>query len=383
MKKVLVLMLALLGIPVLTSAQINPTGTITTAGADCSTSTNCVGWSAFELPGFGVYLNVGTAATLFFEVSQDATAITNGTWVALGDSAGATSATADGAHYFTNTGFLWYRVRASAITGSTTVSQARGYSSAVGSAGSIGDVSTNVEYNATPPTLADGGTDSPQADVNGRLLVNPFPVTPAGSQYIPVRITADGSTFATFGEDYLHDAALTPASTGGPVLLGRASAASPTAVTADNDAVLAWFLRNGAQVTATIDPCSSVAKTFFKWDITTGATTELLLLDGTGMALAGSGNYWYICSIEAVNGGTANNVNLVDDNTDGCGSVTASLVSSGVAAGDGYNLAANGGLTHGAGTSTIMRSTQTNATLCWVTSAASEFHGVITAVAAP
>jgi hypothetical protein len=50
----------------------------------------------------------------------------------------------------------------------------------------------------------------------------------------------------TGGTDYTHDAALTPASTAGPAVTARASAAAPTDVSADNDAVLLWALRSGA-----------------------------------------------------------------------------------------------------------------------------------------
>lgn len=51
------------------------------------------------------------------------------------------------------------------------------------------------------------------------------------------------------GTQYTHDAALTVASTVGTQAIGRASAAAPTDVSADNDAVLPWYLRNGAQAT--------------------------------------------------------------------------------------------------------------------------------------
>lgn len=74
------------------------------------------------------------------------------------------------------------------------------------------------------------------------------PVVTAATTYLTVRLT-DGSAFLTPGTDYTHDAALTVASTAGPMSMGRASAAAPTDVTADNDAVMSWFLRSGAQVT--------------------------------------------------------------------------------------------------------------------------------------
>jgi hypothetical protein len=124
----LIVCLALL-VPSMARAQINPTGTISTAGADCSTSTNCVGWSVDDkdFATFGVYLDVGTSGTFVYEGSQNATATNNGTWVGVNDGAAAANATADGAYYFTNKGFRRFRFRASAINGAATVSVARGF----------------------------------------------------------------------------------------------------------------------------------------------------------------------------------------------------------------------------------------------------------------
>jgi hypothetical protein len=132
---------------------------------------------------------------------------------------------------------------------------------------------------------------------------------------------------------------------------------------------------NAAVVYGT-DPCGNGTKQFFTVDITTGTTTEIT------PSLSGSGNYWYICSINLVTT-AANNVNLVDDNTDGCGSVTASLMSSGLAAGDGWGFGANGGIGLGSGQGTVLKSVTSNSVLCLVTSASSELHGTIAAVPAP
>lgn len=62
--------------------------------------------------------------------------------------------------------------------------------------------------------------------------------------------TAAGAEI-TPGTDYTQDAALTVSTTAGPVSMGRASAAAPTNVSADNDAVMAWMLQSGATVTQT------------------------------------------------------------------------------------------------------------------------------------
>jgi hypothetical protein len=129
--------------------------------------------------------------------------------------------------------------------------------------------------------------------------------------------------------------------------------------------------------TRTGDPCSSATtKLYLPFDITTATTTEIT------PSLAGSSTHYYICALNMVSQG-ANSVNLVDDNTDGCASVTASLISSGLAATDGWYFAANGGIAMGGGSSSVMRTQTTNAVLCLVTSAATELHGQFVVVAAP
>lgn len=49
------------------------------------------------------------------------------------------------------------------------------------------------------------------------------------------------------GTQYTQDAALTVATSVGTMAMGRASAAAPTNVSADNDAVMPWYLQSGAQ----------------------------------------------------------------------------------------------------------------------------------------
>lgn len=78
------------------------------------------------------------------------------------------------------------------------------------------------------------------------------PSTANSSNYLPVRIT-DGTNFSTPAIDYTHDGAVTVSTVTGPAVLLRASAAAPSAVSADDDMVLQWALRNGAAVTALTD----------------------------------------------------------------------------------------------------------------------------------
>jgi hypothetical protein len=112
-------------------------------------------------------------------------------------------------------------------------------------------------------------------------------------------------------------------------------------------------------------------------DIATATTTELT------PSLAGASTHYYICSIALVTT-AANLVAIVDDDSDGCGSVTSGVVGGTAAsAAEGLPLAANGGLTFGNGGSSIARTAGTNRVLCIMTSAATQLSGVITVVAAP
>lgn len=122
------------------------------------------------------------------------------------------------------------------------------------------------------------------------------------------------------------------------------------------------------------DPCNG-PKTHIAINISTATTTEL-----TG-ALSGASTYYYVCSIDIVTAG-ANNVALVDDDTDGCGSPTAGLAG-GTTAASGWNFAANGGIAKGNGTGTVYKAVTANSVLCLVTSAATQLSGSIQVVAAP
>lgn len=102
--------------------------------------------------------------------------------------------------------------------------------SAASSAGTTGD-------NATLNT-----------DANGKLWVNAEITT------IPTVTVTDGAgamnvicdSGCSGGTQYTQDAALTVGTTVGTMAMGRASAAVPTDVSADGDAVIPWYLRSGA-----------------------------------------------------------------------------------------------------------------------------------------
>jgi hypothetical protein len=129
MRKLILAFLILL-IPSLAESQqfvVLKEGIITAAGADCSNTTRCVEVDLNNLPGvasLGVFVDVGTSATLNFEIT-----LNNTTWIAIADDINAaTSVTADGVSFFTNPGFRRFRVRASALSGASTITIVRGWS---------------------------------------------------------------------------------------------------------------------------------------------------------------------------------------------------------------------------------------------------------------
>jgi hypothetical protein len=128
-------------------------GTISTAGADCSTATNCVAFSTEGVPAFGVPLNFGTSATLVFEVSPESGSTANdGTWYDCDTAAGClTEPTADGMAWVTNKGFKRFRARASAIDGALAVgTPVRGSPVSGSTSGSLVGATTPADNFANP-----------------------------------------------------------------------------------------------------------------------------------------------------------------------------------------------------------------------------------------
>jgi hypothetical protein len=217
-------------------------------------------------------------------------------------------------------------------------------------------------------------------DTVGTQNVQGFPILIEGSgggqavsSSVPLPVVTTATSVMTPAGNVAHD----NADSGNPIKIGgKASTTVPSAVTPD-DRVNAWYTLNGAAVVVNADPCGGrYTKEYFPFDITASGTAEIT------PSLSGSGNYWYICAFNILTT-AANNVNLVDDNSDNCASVTASLISSGLAAGDGWGFGANGGMAQGAGSGTVLRSVTTNSVLCLVSSASTELHGTFVAVAAP
>lgn len=200
-----------------------------------------------------------------------------------------------------------------------------------------------------------------------------IPIT--GTVTVGSHAVTNAGTFATqVSTDVVEDAAETAGVTG-PMVLGvrRDVAVSSAGTTGDNATFNSDAL--GLLWTRHLDPCSGVAKTHIPISISTATTTELTA------ALSGASTFYYVCSIDLVTA-AANNVALVDDNTDGCGSVTAGLAG-GITAATGWNFAANGGLTKGNGEGTVFKAVTSNSVLCLMTSAATQLSGSIQVVAAP
>lgn len=124
---------------------------------------------------------------------------------------------------------------------------------------------------------------------------------------------------------------------------------------------------------STDDPCTSGTKVQYVVDIVTAATTEI--------ANASASNKLYICAVNLVAGG-AQNVAIVEDDTDACATPTAGL-NGGVTADEGWNFAANGGIALPNTGFAHMETSVVNRYVCIITSAAQQLSGTIKYVLAP
>ena len=160
-----------------------------------------------------------------------------------------------------------------------------------------------------------------------------------------------------------------------PIMMARRIDAAASSAGTSGDYATFNLDALGLAWTRKLDPCSGVAKTSIPIDISTATTTELT------SALAGASTHYYVCAFDIVTD-AANDVALVDDDTDNCASVTAGMAG-GATAAEGWNFAANGGMTKGNGDSTVFKTNGTNRVICLMTSAATQLSGSIQVVAAP
>lgn len=172
----LVLALALLASPVLAqgNAAQDASGTlasggISTAGADCSTSTNCLDMDVRSTASVAVYLTVGVSGTFAWEASEDATSATSGTWFSVSDDVNAAAtATSTGIRYFSNPGWRRFRVRASAISGAAIVRAERGVATLRTTA--TVTASATVASNGTTSAAVPASADYVGINVGGNLV---------------------------------------------------------------------------------------------------------------------------------------------------------------------------------------------------------------------
>ena len=115
-----------------------------------------------------------------------------------------------------------------------------------------------------------------------------------------------------------------------------------------------------------LDPCQTVAKTTTAFSQTTIANIITADVNKTN----------YICAIVIV-ASAAEAVSVVEDDTSGCGSLTAALAGSTTAA-NGMSLAANGGFTLGNGQSTVLAGSANNRYLCIAQDGSDRISGSIT-----
>jgi hypothetical protein len=316
------LLLFCLSLPI--EAQHLASGSLTTNGQAVSVSLG-----SDRLVSASVQVTGTWTGTITFQGSIDGSTFVSvlATNVATGASTATT--TANGVFSFTNAGFRTVRASATAaMTGTAVVTIAQGHASGGG-----GGASGSVTQGTSPWVIA-----------------------------------PETGTLAT---DCTHDGA---ACSTGPQAMAGAESTVPSAVT-DGDAVRLWADLSGRLVVKSTDPCSDNSlKTAYVVDTAASGTIEFL--NG-----AGAGNYIYICSVNLVSAG-ANNVVIAEDDTDNCGSITAGL-NGGTTAGEGWNLAANGGAAHGGGVGWIMKSAGTNRYGCLLTSANVQLSGTIVYALAP
>jgi hypothetical protein len=209
-----------------------------------------------------------------------------------------------------------------------------------------------------------------QAYTTGRLVlprVNLF-----GSTAIFLTDPTTGSPL-TASTDVVEDSVETAGGSGPFVMsVRRDTAASSAGASGDNASFNTDAL--GSLWTRTLDPCSGVVKSYYVVNISTATTVEIA-------NAAGASQHFYICSVNLV-ADDAQTVAIGEDDTDGCGSITAGL-HGGATAAAGWSFAANGGITLGNGGASVMRTATANRYLCIITGQAAQLSGTITYVAAP
>lgn len=201
--------------------SVGSPGTISTAGSDCSVATRCWGFKAEGVAAFGVGLNTGTSGTFNFEISTTASSVYDdtGDWTAVKDAEnGATSGTADGIYFFGNTGFRWFRVRASAINGAAGLNANRGYVPLRSTATLTGGGSNAAASTTGSAVPSSAGYTA--INVGGTL--RGWTGLSLGSHYVPMIAISDGagSQITSFGGGTQYQTAAAQATPTGTLALG-------------------------------------------------------------------------------------------------------------------------------------------------------------------
>ena len=254
MRKYLVSLLMLLSVLV-GSAEAQNLGpkTISTAGADCSVATRCAVFGTAGITSLGIYVDVGTSGTFNFEATINGT-----TWFSISDDvAAAGSATADGAFFFSNPGYGYIRIRASAINGNATITGFKGLtglrSTATLSGSAQGDGALQDGANsAIEATVRDYTNANPLAvaltDANGDIITNiggdasaTGSAVPANASYFGLNVggTLRGATAFGVGSHFAQAMAIVDGSGnqitsfgGGTQYSNGSAQATPTGTTA-------------------------------------------------------------------------------------------------------------------------------------------------------
>lgn len=115
-----------------------------------------------------------------------------------------------------------------------------------------------------------------------------------------------------------------------------------------------------------IDPCFVLAKT----------VTPISLTANTQIITGTSAKQTHICAINIGPIGTATNVALVEGTGTVCATGIAGMAG-GTTAANGWNIAANSGIVHGAGLGTVYKTATTADNVCLLVSAANQISGNI------
>lgn len=364
------------------------------------------------------------AATLTFEGSVDGTNYVVLTVSNVTTAAAVTTTTANGVFSVSGSGLRFFRVRASAYSsGQADVTIAAGPGGGAGGSGGGGGggsvtqgtdpwvvgqataanlnatvvgtgtfavqaaqaTAANLNATVTGGLANDGvaaGTNrvatlpglvetSAPTRTNGRNAGFSF-LAGGGARMVIVNDAGASQTLAT--DAVFGTATYTEATTTGPVM-GAVRTDTPAALvnTTNEIGPLATSALGGLYTASASDPCSRGAKTYYVVNLAAAATVEI--------ANAVASQFFYICSVNLVTAG-AGAVLIAEDDTDGCGSLSAGL-NGGTTAATGWTFAANGGIALGNGLGTVLKTTTANRYLCIAPSGTGQLSGSISYVSAP